>query len=191
MLDQEEESLFDDPSINDLDEETEEIEGDEKRVTNCDLVKDPRLVFACLCGALSYFQDTQLEPTFSPRLDDFGLSVLQVGLMFTIVPITYIPAMMIVQVFPKWVARRFTMMIACMLLGIATFFNGPSLILGMPDKLYLIVTGQALSGIAMAFLIIPVLPEMMAAANKKMKGRQKQRVNTLTSGLFNASLGIG
>ena len=148
-------------------------------------------MFACLCGALSYFQDTQLEPTFSPRLDDFGLSVLQVGLMFTIIPLTYIPAMMIVQAFPKWMARRFTMIISCVLLGIATFFNGPSLLLGMPDKLFLIVIGQALSGIFMAFLIIPVLPEMITAANKRMKGRQKQRVNTMASGLFNASLGLG
>ena len=81
--------------------------------------------------------------------------------------------MMIVQAFPKWMARRFTMIISCVFLGIATFFNGPSLLTGMPDKLFLIVIGQALSGIFMAFLIIPVLPEMITAANKRMKGRQK------------------
>ena len=40
-------------------------------------------------------------------------------------------------------------------------------------------------------MIIPVLPEMIAAANKRFKGEQKQRVNTLASGLFNASLGVG
>ena len=32
---------------------------------------------------------------------------------------------------------------------------------------------------------------MLTAANKRFKGRQKQRVNTLASGLFNASLGVG
>ncbi len=61
----------------------------------------------------------------------------------------------------------------------------------MPNKLYFIIIGQALSGIFVAFLIIPVLPEMMAAANEKYGNRQKQRVNTLSSGLFNASLGLG
>ena len=152
---------------------------------------NPRLVFACLCGALSYFQDTQLEPTFSPRLHDFGLTVQQVGLMFTIIPITYIPSMMVVQKFPKWIDRRFTLIMSSILLGFATFFNGPSSMMGMPDKLWLIILGQALSGIFVAFMIIPVLPEMITSANLKFKGEQKQRVNTLASGLFNSSLGLG
>lgn len=82
-------------------------------------------------------------------------------------------------------------MISAVLLGFATFFNGPSLMLEMPDKLWLIVLGQALSGIFVAFMIIPVLPEMITSANKRFKGEQKQRVNTLASGLFNSSLGIG
>ena len=44
-----------------LNQESEEEESEEeklqklKRIGNCDLIKDPRLVFACLCGALSYF----------------------------------------------------------------------------------------------------------------------------------------
>ena len=32
---------------------------------------------------------------------------------------------------------------------------------------------------------------MITAADKRFEGRQKQRVNTLASGLFNASLGVG
>ena len=54
---EEEESLFEDPSINDIREreDEEDLDDDAPRVTNCDLIKDPRLVFACLCGALSYF----------------------------------------------------------------------------------------------------------------------------------------
>ena len=87
--------------------------------------------------------------------------------MFTIIPITYIPAMMVVQWLPKWVARRFTLICSAVLLGFATFFNGPSLLLCMPDKLIYIVIGQALSGIFVAFLIIPVLPEMITAANMR------------------------
>lgn len=61
----------------------------------------------------------------------------------------------------------------------------------MPDQLNLIICGQAFSGIFVAFLIIPVLPEMITAANIRFEGRQKQRVNSLASGLFSASLGIG
>ena len=51
--------------------------------------------------------------------------------------------------------------------------------------------GQALSGIFIACLVIPVLPEMIISARKRFPRRQAQKVNTLASGLFNASLGIG
>ena len=61
----------------------------------------------------------------------------------------------------------------------------------MPDNLDFIICGQAFSGIFVAFLIIPVLPEMITSANLKFYGKQKQRVNSLASGLFNASLGLG
>ena len=61
----------------------------------------------------------------------------------------------------------------------------------MPNQLTYIVIGQAFSGIFVAFLIIPVLPEMMTAANVKFEGRQKQRVNSLSSGLYNAAIGVG
>ena len=155
------------------------------------MIKSSRITFACLCGALSYFCDTQLESIFAPRLAEFGLNTMQVGYMFTIIPLTYIPSMMIVQCFPRWVSKRFTLMLSCILLGISTFFNGPSKLFNMPDQLNLIICGQAFSGIFVAFLIIPVLPEMITAANIRFEGRQKQRVNSLASGLFSASLGIG
>ena len=61
--------------------------------------------------------------------------------MFTIIPITYIPSMMLVQWFPKWIARRFTLICSAILLGFATFFNGPSLLLHMPNKLHFIIMG--------------------------------------------------
>ena len=61
-------------------------------------------------------------------------------------------------------------MTSSILLGFATFFNGPSRLLDMPDKLWLIILGQALSGIFVAFMIIPVLPEMITSANVRFKG---------------------
>ena len=115
------------PQINRLSESSEEEEvADEEKIGNLDLIKSPRLVFACLCGALSYFCDTQLESIFAPRLAEFGLTTMQVGYMFTIIPLTYIPSMLIVQCFPRWVSKRFTLILSAILLGCATFMNGPS-----------------------------------------------------------------
>lgn len=124
-----------------------------------------------MCAALSYFCDTQLEPIFAPRLEEFGLTTMQIGYMFTIIPLTFIPSMMIVQYFPSWIARRVTLILSCIFLGAATYFNGPSQLFNMPNQLTYIVIGQAFSGIFVAFLIIPVLPEMMTAANVKFEGR--------------------
>ena len=54
------------------------------------------------------------------------MSTFEVGLLFTIVPATYIPAMVLVQYVPKRVDKRITLTVAAALLGVSTFFNGPS-----------------------------------------------------------------
>ena len=46
--------------------------------------------------------------------------------MFTIIPITYIPSMLIVHYLPKRIDRRVTLVSAAICLGLATFLNGPS-----------------------------------------------------------------
>lgn len=67
-----------------------------KKASNCSLLANPRLLFACLCAAVAFFADTQLEPTFSMRLEDFNMTTLQIGFMFTVIPLTYMPSMLIV-----------------------------------------------------------------------------------------------
>jgi len=110
--------------------------------------------------------------------------------MFTLIPSTYIPSMLII---PYVSIRKRTILIAsAFLLGLATFLNGPSEILGMPaDKLYLIMLGQALSGIFIATLSIPALPEMINSSTDRFDAREEHRVHSLCSGLYNASLGVG
>lgn len=105
------------------------------------LLKNKRVVFACLCGAIAFLADTQLEPIFSTRLADFEMTTFEVGLTFTIIPATYIPSMFLVQLIPRRIEKRVILIIAAVLLGISTFLNGPSQMLGLPSKLYLIFTG--------------------------------------------------
>lgn len=161
-----------------------------EKVTNWSLL-DRRLIFGCLCGALAYTADTQLEPIFETRLEEFDMSIFQVGLMFTIIPTTFVPSMLLVQLVPPSVDKRVILVIAAIGLGCGTFFNGPSTLLGLPEKLWPIFVGQALSGIFIALLVIPCLPEMITGASKRFKRKQAQQVITLSSGLFNASLGLG
>ena len=88
--------------------------------------------------------------------------------MFTIIPATYIPSMVLIQYVR--LERRFILSASAILLGLATFLNGPSQLLGLPEeKLYLIMIGQAASGIFVASLTIPVLPEMIVSARLKLE----------------------
>ena len=116
------------------------------------------------------------------------MSTFEVGLTFTIIPSTYIPSMFLVQCLPNRLDKRVVLVISAMLLGFSTLLNGPSQLLGLPNELYLIIVGQALSGIFIAFLSIPALPEMIKAEDK---ATDRHRVNTLCSGLFNSSMGLG
>lgn len=158
-------------------------------MTNWGLMKDRRVIFACLCGTLAFFTDTQMEPIFSQRLEDFDMTTFQIGLMFTLIPSTYIPSMLLIP-FVR-IDKRLILIVSSFLLGIATFMNGPSEIFHMPDKLYLIMMGQIFSGIFIATLSIPALPEMINASTIRYEKRDEHRVHSLCSGLYNASLGMG
>jgi len=165
-------------------------EVQESQVTNWSLMKDRRVIFACLSGTLAFFTDTQLEPIFARRLEDFSMSTFQIGLMFTLIPATYIPTMLLIP-YVK-IEKRTILIVSAFLLGCATFLNGPSELFHMPgDKLYLIMMGQALTGIFIATLSIPALPEMIDASEKNYSEREVQRVHSLCAGLYNASLGLG
>ena len=94
--------------------------------------------------------------------------------MFTIIPATYIPTMLLIQYVR--LERRLMLSFSALLLGLATFLNGPSKLLSLPDhKLYLIAIGQACSGIFVASLTIPALPEMIVAAREKIERIESKR----------------
>ena len=94
------------------------------KVSNWSLMKNRRVVFACLSGTLAFFTDTQLEPIFARRLEDFEMSTFQIGLMFTLIPATYIPTMLLIPFVS--IGKRVILIVSAFLLGLATFLNGPS-----------------------------------------------------------------
>jgi len=42
-------------------------------------------------------------------------------------------------------------------------FQGPSLFLGLPDKVWIMLVGFALNGVAQGFIFIPLLPDALEA----------------------------
>ena len=149
-----------------------------------------RFTMAALSSALCYFVCTFLEPILASRLIEFNLSSMQIGLFFAIWPIFYIPSSIAIQYVPRWVDKRFTIILASFLTFVAFIFVGPSEIFNLPNSLLIMGIGQALIGIFTAFMMIPGLPEMVESTIPLYPGQERE-INDLSSGIYNSFLGFG
>ena len=111
-------------------------------------------------------------------------------MFFAILPIFYIPASIAVQFYPSWIDKRVTMIFASLFSSIAFLFVGPTLMFGFKDSLLLMGIGQALVGVFIPYMLIPGLPEMVDSSIPLFPG-QENETNDLSSGIFNAFLGLG
>lgn len=96
------------------------------QVTTGKLLCTPRFIMAALSSSICYFLCVFMEPILAERVVDFDLSPMQVGLFFAISPIFYIPSSILVCYLPKWIDKRFTIIMATALSGVAFVFAGPS-----------------------------------------------------------------
>ena len=60
------------------------------------LLMHPRFFFACMSGSLGYFLYGFMEPILAFRIKDYNLSQVEIGMFFTILPMFYIPASVLV-----------------------------------------------------------------------------------------------
>ena len=110
-------------------------------MTTCGLLSKPRFFLAAMSSAMVYFMCCCLEPILAPRLLDFNLTSVQIGLFFTIWSVTYIPSSIAVQYVSRKIEARLIIIFASFFCGVAFFITGPSQMLGMPDKLWLLALG--------------------------------------------------
>ena len=115
---------------------------------------------------------------------------MQIGLFFAIWPMFYIPSSIAIQYVPRWVDKRFTIILASFLTFVAFIFVGPSEIFSLPNSLLIMGIGQALIGIFTAFMMIPGLPEMVESTIPLYPGQERE-INDLSSGIYNSFLGFG
>ena len=165
------------------------------------LLRIPRFALAALAGSLTYFTYSFMEPILAIRLNDFSLSSLSRGLFFAVLPCFYIPASLMIQYVPSKVEKRAIIISSMAGLFVAFLFVGPSLVsalddakvmqvFGLPQTIYLMVLGQAMVGLLSPFMLIPILPEMVEAAALEHP-QQREAINDLSAGIFNAFLGLG
>ena len=95
-------------------------------VTTGKLLCTPRFIMAALSSSICYFLCVFMEPILAERVADFNLTAMEIGLFFAISPIFYIPSSILVCYLPSWVDKRFTIIMATVMSGVAFVFAGPS-----------------------------------------------------------------
>ena len=131
-----------------------------------------------------------MEPILALRLKSFDFTDMQTGLFFAIYPITYTICCTLHRFWPKHLDPRILIVTCVFLNCIAFLLNGPSKVLSLPDKAYIIGIAQFLIGYVDSNLFVLSLPEMIHQANLAFPGIPN-KINDYCSGLFNACLGLG
>ena len=155
------------------------------------LISCPRILFGALSCCLSNVVFSQLEPILALRMNDFNLSSVQTGAVLAVLPFIYIFGTLLVPCLPSWIDKRVTLMLSNVLMGVFTFFIGPSQLLGMPETLSLCLFGLLTAAVFLAPMVIPVLPEMIDASKEAFPNQNIKSTNNYASALFNTGLGLG
>lgn len=89
------------------------------------------------------------------------------------------------------VKRRYVTLGAFVFCGLSMFLLGPSEMLHLPAKLGLTLAGVASLGCSVAFLFVPLLPEIISAVAEKEGIEQSPFLSDKASGIYNSAYGIG
>ena len=150
------------------------------------------MCFAACCPALGFAHFTTMEPILAAMLYRLNLDSVQVGFFFCIFPVAYIGTSFAQQYFPQKVEKRVRLIFAFAMNAVAFIMVGPSLILRLPESLWLMGVGQFIGGAMMSMILQPTLIELIEAGEKFHPQHKESGVITnMSSGIFNCSQCFG
>jgi MFS family permease len=114
-----------------------------------------------------------------------------VGYCLAIGCFTYAFASPLVGVLCSKVPRRYVTVCAFILCSISLFLLGPSHTLNFPEKLGFTLAGIGCLGFSVAFLFVPLLPEIIASVAEKEGLENSPFLSDKASGIYNSAYGIG
>jgi len=114
------------------------------------------------CLIVCFFMSYQ-SAFLTDVLADKGFDSKTSGLVLALPCLTYTISCILVNFVVGKVPRRLLILTSFFLLAVSMTFQGPSLELGYPDEVYLMLIGFALNGIAQGFIFIPLLPDALEA----------------------------
>jgi MFS family permease len=108
-----------------------------------------------------------LQPILAIHLQKFGYDAVYIGFSFAIPTLIYASTSPLIYVMTSRIRKTGVILIGYMILSIGMFLIGPSKLLGLYNSPAFIILGLAIVGFGAGMVIIPVLPDMLEAAESK------------------------
>jgi hypothetical protein len=110
-------------------------------VSFSNLLSIPRFLLAASCGSLGYFIMTLFQPILAFRLAEFNLSVMEIGLVFSIYPAFYVTTCLFINKIPRGIEKRGILIFSALMSYVTLSLCGPSELWGLPNSLILLCIG--------------------------------------------------
>jgi len=126
------------------------------------------------------------DSILSLRLKEFHVADANIGYVFAIPCLCYALTASYVGYFCKTMKRHNVTLCAFLFNTLALCVLGPSKMLHLPNNVYVLLCGLSLLGVAHAFIIVPLVPEIIHAIIDKegLPDPPPQILNDKVSGIF-------
>ena len=140
---------------------------------------------AITMGGISF-----LEPVFANYLQTFDLSVIEIGLVFSLGTLSYTLFLIFLGGFTKKIKRNLLMAAGGIFFVISFILIAPQEIIGLPKKIGVVCAGMVVLGYGATLTVLPVIPEFMSLC-EEVYPDQKIAVGDMSSGMFDSSILVG
>lgn len=170
-----------------------QFEGEDEvaEVSYLDLLKNKRILFACIILAMNAITYDFLNPILSDVMSFyFGLNEDRVGWMFWLMGIGYVVSCQMVNYTLKYLSHRRAVTLSLFFNGVFILLLGPSNLLGTSARLWVTCIGLFFSGACSAHFVVPVYSELIEPGKHEL-GIDDNTINDLAAGLSYTVYNLG
>ncbi len=131
-----------------------------------------------------------LEPVFADHLMTFDIGVIKIGLIISLVTVSYTIFMIIFGAYSSKFNRKLLMGIGCLLYVISFVLLGPQSKIGLPKEIEIVCVGMVVLGLGSTMIILPIIPEFISLC-EEIYTNDKIGVGDMSSGMFDSSILVG
>jgi MFS family permease len=127
------------------------------------MVTNKRALVNMISGSFAMLFLVCFDSILSLRLKEFHVEDAHIGYVFAVPCLCYAFCSIYVGTLCKYMHRRNVTLLAFMFNTFALCVLGPSEMLHLPNNVFILLCGLALLGVAHAFIIVPLVPEIIHA----------------------------